>query len=311
MSTIGWIGLGNMGSRMTANLVRAGHTVQGFDLSERAREQAASVGVRSVNSVAEAVAGADAVFTMLPKGAHVLSVFEGESGIWANADRRTLLIDSSTIDIETSTLLHARSGEAGFSFVDAPVSGGVSGAADGTLAFMLGGDPADCDRAAEFIGPMSGRIFKAGGPAMGISAKIANNMMLMINVVANSEGAQLAERMGLDPKVFWDIVSASSGRSWAQQTWYPQPGVSASSPANNNYEPGFAAELAAKDVGLALAAGAAAGIELPAAEIVGAQLDRLIAEGYGGRDCTLIAKYVDPAGRVAGWDGEDAGRSVA
>lgn len=306
MTTIGWIGLGNMGARMAANLVRAGHDVQGYDLSPVATAQAAENGIRIADSVADTVAGADAVFTMLPKGQHVHSVFEGTDGIWAHADHRTLLIDSSTIDLETSRFLHDRSVELGFHFVDAPVSGGISGAAAGTLAFMIGGLEEDTTRAAHFIEPMSGRTFVAGGPTMGIAAKIANNMMLCINMLANSEGSQLAERMGLDPKVFWEIASASSGQSWAQQTWYPVPGVIPTAAANQNFDATFTVDLARKDVGLALEAGENAGINLPAAAIIAQQFDQLIDEGFSHKDCTLVAKYVVPEGELRGWDPERA-----
>lgn len=301
MATIGWIGLGNMGSRMVMNLINAGHEVQGHDINPAAAAQAAEIGVKIVDSVAEVVAGADAVFTMLPKGHHVLEVYAGPGGIWANADAQTLLIDSSTIDIETSRSLHEKSKNLGFHFVDAPVSGGISGAAAGTLAFMLGGLEEDTSRAAQFIEPMSARIFVAGGPTMGLAAKIANNMMLCINMLANSEGSQLAEKLGLDPQVFWEITSASSGQSWAQQTWYPVPGVIPTAAANQNFDASFSADLAHKDVGLALEAGENAGLNLPAASIIAQQLDQLIGEGLAHKDCTLVAKYVLPDGELNGW----------
>lgn len=302
MSTIGWIGLGNMGARMTANLVRAGHTVKGYDLSPKAAAQAAADGIEIVNNVAEVVSETDVVFTMLPKGQHVRSVFGGPDGIWANASKDTLLIDSSTVDIDSSAYIHERSSELGFKFVDAPVSGGISGAAAGTLAFMLGGSEDDTKQAAQYIEPMSRKTFVAGGPTMGIAAKIANNMMLCINMLANSEGSQLAEKLGLDPKVFWEIVSASSGQSWAQQTWYPVPGIIPSSPANQNFDPGFSVDLAKKDVGLAMEAGRNAGINLAAANIVAQQLDQLVDEGFATKDCTLVAKFVDPEGTLRGWE---------
>ncbi|WP_018296950.1 3-hydroxyisobutyrate dehydrogenase [Corynebacterium lubricantis] len=300
MSVIGWLGLGNMGSRMTANLVKAGHTVNGFDLNPDACEAAAKNGVNIVGGTAEVVEGADVVFTMLPKGAHVRSVFEGDNGIWAHADKSTLLVDSSTIDIETSKFLHEESAKRGFRFVDAPVSGGISGAEAATLAFMIGGDADAADEARGYIEPMAGNIFNAGGPTMGIAAKIANNMMLSISMLANSEGSQLARRLGLDPKVFWDIASTSSGQSWAQQKWYPVPGITGTSPADNNFDAGFSADLARKDVALALEAGESAGINLPAATLACSQLSSLIDEGLGSKDCTLIAKYVDPASELQG-----------
>ena len=305
MSTIGWIGIGNMGARMCGNLVNAGFTVQGYDLNPDAVAAAAEHGVRPASSVADAVNGADVVFTMLPKGRHVLSVFDGPDGIWAHADKSTLLVDSSTIDIATCRVLHERS----------PVSGGISGAADGTLAFMLGGEAEDKARASQFIEPMSGKIFDAGEATMGIAAKIANNMMLCIDMLANSEGSQLAEQLGLDPKVFWEIASASSGRSWAQQTWYPVPGIIPTSAADNNFDATFTVDLARKDVGLALEAGKDAGINLPAAGLVSGQFDRLIDEGLSAKDCILIAKYVNPDESLRGWtpdsDADDADTDAA
>ncbi|MGD7003798.1 3-hydroxyisobutyrate dehydrogenase [Corynebacterium halotolerans] len=305
MSNIGWVGLGNMGSHMAANLVQAGHTVKGFDLNPAALNQAIESGVTATASVAETVQDVDVVFTMLPKGEHVRNVFDGPEGIWANASQKTLLVDSSTVDIDSARFLHDKSQELGFDFVDAPVSGGISGAEAGTLAFMLGGSSINTSRAESYIEPMARKIFVAGGPTMGIAAKIANNMMLFINVLANSEGSQLAEQLGLDPKVFWEIVTASSGQSWAQQTWYPMPDIIDVSPANRNFDPGFATELARKDVGLALDAGAAAGISLPAANLAREQFDRLIEEGMATKDCTLIAKYVNPTGDVRGWNNVD------
>ncbi|KAB1647302.1 MULTISPECIES: NAD(P)-dependent oxidoreductase [unclassified Pseudoclavibacter] len=301
MATLGWIGLGNMGGRMTGHLVRAGHTVLGYDLNPAATAAAQAEGVTIVDSIAAALDGADALFTSLPKGQHVRSVYEGADGVWAHAATSTLLIDCSTIDVETSRYLHEQSEVSGHHFVDAPVSGGISGAADGTLAFMLGGDPADTARAAEYIEPMSGSTIVAGGPTMGIAAKIVNNMMLLIDVLANSEGSQLAEELGLDPKVFWQIASASSGRSWAQQTWYPVPGVIPTSAADHNFDATFTADLANKDIGLALEAGRQTGVHLPAATLAADQLQRLIDEGLGGKDCTLVAKYATPDGTLRGW----------
>lgn len=309
MSIIGWVGLGNMGARMAANLIQAGHTVKGFDLNPTALAHAAQNGVTTTDSVAETVVDVDVVFTMLPKGEHVRSVFGGSGGIWAHASKDTLLIDSSTVDIDTSQHLHDESVRRGFHFVDAPVSGGISGAAAGTLAFMLGGSAEDTARAETFIEPMAGKIFDAGGPTMGIAAKIANNMMLSINLLATSEGSQLAEKLGLDQQVFWEIVSASSGQSWAQKTWYPKPGVIDNGPADNNFDPGFAVELAAKDVGLALIAGENAGLNLPAAAMVRSQFDQLIDEGFGAKDCTLVAKFVTPTGQLEGWS--DTGTTSA
>lgn len=302
--TYAWIGLGNMGAPMTANLVAAGHTVRGFDLNSAAMSEAAEHGVFPTGSVAEAVDGADIVFTMLPKGEHVRAVYGGEDGIWANVPTDTLLVDSSTVDIETSRFCHEESAQRGFTFVDAPVSGGISGAAAGTLSFMIGGDDAAVATVRSYVEPMAGKTFVAGGATAGIAAKISNNMMVFINLVAAAEGSQLAEQLGLDPKVFWEITSASSGRSWAQQTWYPYPGIIDSSAANNNYEPTFTAELAAKDVSLALSAGEQSELNLPAAELALGQFQQLVEEGLGAKDCALISKLVSPEGTAPGYNSE-------
>ncbi|MEG2927690.1 MAG: 3-hydroxyisobutyrate dehydrogenase [Glutamicibacter sp.] len=306
MSTYAWIGLGNMGGPMTANLVAAGHTVRGYDLDEQACAAAAGGGVQITGSIAEAMDQADAVFTMLPKGAHVRAVYEGDAGIWANASKDMLLLDSSTVDIETSRYIHAGSAQRGLHFVDAPVSGGISGAAAGTLAFMLGGAPELMEQATGFIAPMSGKTIVAGGPSMGIAAKICNNMMLFIDLMASAEGSQLAEALGLDPEVFWQIASASSGRSWAQQTWYPVPGIIDTAAANNNFEATFRTDLARKDIGLALDAGASTGVQLPAASLAREHFDELIEQGLGDKDCSLIVKNLLPDGAVRGWNPESA-----
>ena len=298
MAVDAWIGLGNMGGPMTRNLVEAGHSVRGVDLDPGARAAAAAGGVQIAGSVAQAVEGADAVFTMLPKGEHVRAVF---AEVLAAADPSALLLDSSTVDIETSKHCHESAAAAGFRFVDAPVSGGISGAAAASLCFMLGGEADAVQAAAGFVEPMSGKTIAAGGPTAGIAAKICNNMMLFIDLMAASEGSQLAEHLGLDPQVFWEIASVSSGRSWAQQTWYPVPDVVPSSAANHNFEATFRVDLARKDIGLALEAGERTGVKLPAAELARGHFDALIAEGLADKDCSLMVKQVSPDGTVRGY----------
>lgn len=309
MTRYAWIGLGNMGGPMTANLVAAGHQVRGVDLDERAVAAAAAAGVEVVGTVAEAVRDAEAVFTMLPKGEHVRAVFDGPDGIWAHAPQSALLCDASTVDVQTSRWCHEQSSARGFAFADTPVSGGISGAAAATLCFMVGGEPGAVERATELVGPMAGTVIAAGGPTAGIAAKICNNMMLFINLMANSEGSQLAARLGLDPKVFWEIVSVSSGRSWAQQTWYPVPDIIPTAAANNDFQATFRVDLAAKDVGLALDAGEQTGVKLPAARLIRSQLQELIDEGYADRDCSLVALLATPDGVLDGFtpDAAEAG----
>lgn len=289
---------------MTANLVNAGHKVRGYDLNPQACAAAAQAGVQVCDSIAEAMDGADALFTMLPKGEHVRSVYESADGVWANATAQMLLLDSSTVDIESSRALHEGARQRGLNFIDAPVSGGISGASAATLAFMLGGEEQLMERAQALISPMAGKSIVAGGPTSGIAAKICNNMMLFIDLMASAEGSQLADKLGLDPEVFWQIASVSSGRSWAQQTWYPVPDVINTAAANNNFDATFRVDLARKDVGLALDAGAMTGIDLPAARLAQEHFDRLISEGLGDKDCSLIVKNLVPDGQVRGYTPE-------
>lgn len=304
MSTITWIGLGHMGAPMSANLVAAGHDVRGFDLSEAAMAAAREGGVQTFPSMTEALEGAEVVITMLPKGEHSRAVYLGEDGVLALAPKDALLVDSSTIDVATAEELHRAAADAGFAFVDAPVSGGISGAAAGTLTFMIGGEEQHARRAEEIVQPMAGRVVHTGAAGTGQAAKIVNNMMLFICPEACSEGSVLADRLGLDPKVFWEIASVSSGNSWALQTWYPVPGMTDSAAANHNFDATFSATLAAKDIGLALAAGKQTDVNLPAARLVAERFQELIDEGLAGKDCSLIAKYAAPDGKIPGWDPE-------
>ncbi len=278
---------------MSANLVKAGHRVRGFDLSEAACAEAAAAGVQIVASIAEAVDGADIVFTMLPQGQHVRAVLEGPGGVLANLAPGTLVVDSSTIAIDDAKEFHQLVTAAGFRFLDAPVSGGVPGATAGTLTFMIGGADDDLAEAQPIIQAMAGRIFHIGPAASGQAAKIVNNMMLAINLAATSEGAVLADRLGLDPTVFYEMAKVSSGDSWTLRTWYPMPGVVETAGVNRDFEGGFATNLMIKDLGLALDAGRATGTPLDIAAHVAQQLDELRAAGFGGKDCSSFVKLVD------------------
>ncbi len=290
---IAWIGLGNMGGPMAANLVAAGHQVAGFDLSTTAQDAASEKGVTIAASVADAVTGSAVIFTMLPAGQHVLGVFEGPAGVLAHASPGALFIDSSTIDIDTARGLHESVSAAGFHFLDAPVSGGVVGAASGSLTFMVGGTEADLEQARPLIEVLAGRIFHAGGPGNGQAAKLANNLMLGINVAAMCEGTVLAGRLGLDPKVFFDIASTSSGDSWALRNWYPVEGVVPSAAVNRDFEGGFAVNLMRKDVGLAVDAGQTTTTNLPFASLIVDYLDQMIELGWGDRDSAAVVKLFD------------------
>ncbi|BCW70278.1 3-hydroxyisobutyrate dehydrogenase [Arthrobacter sp. NicSoilB8] len=293
MAVIAWIGLGNMGGSMSVNLAKAGHEVRGFDLNAGAVAAAGAGGVTPAGSIAEAVGGADVVFTMLPKGDHARAVYLGEAGILAQADTRTLLVDSSTIDIASAQALHDAAAAAGFRFVDAPVSGGMSGAKAATLTFMIGGEAGAVADATEYIRPMAANIIPTGGATTGQAAKICNNLMLFINLASTAEGAVLADRLGLDKQVFWDIASVSSGDSWALRTWYPVAGVVPTAASNNGFAPTFTTELANKDIGLAISAARDTGTPLALGEHVQQLFQRLIDSGQSGMDCSAIVKLVD------------------
>jgi 3-hydroxyisobutyrate dehydrogenase len=282
-----------MGGSMSVNLAAAGHEVRGFDLSPEAVAAAAAGGVKPAGSIAEAVAGADVVFTMLPKGEHARTVYLGADGVLAHADTRTLLVDSSTIDIASAQALHDAAAAAGFRFVDAPVSGGMSGAKAATLTFMIGGEAGAVAEATEYIRPMAANIIPTGGPTTGQAAKICNNLMLFINLASTAEGAVLADRLGLDKQVFWDIASVSSGDSWALRTWYPVAGVVPTAASNNDFAPTFTTELANKDIGLAISAARDTGTPLEIGEHVQQLFQRLIDSGESGKDCSMIIKLVD------------------
>jgi 3-hydroxyisobutyrate dehydrogenase len=302
MAVIAWIGLGHMGTPMSGHLVAEGHEVRGFDIDEVAAEAARAAGVEVVGSIADAVAGAEAVFTSLPRNEHVHEVYAATGGIWATAAPGTLLLDTSTVDIETSAWCHEHSAEHGFRFVDAPISGGIAGAVAGSLTVMLGGTADAVDAARPLVEPMAGHVFDLGGPTLGVAAKLANNLMLFVSLLGVAEGAQLAASLGLDARRFFEVASVSSGESWPLRTWYPAPDVVPTSPANRNYDATFTTALAEKDLSFAVAAAEGAQLDVPAATIALEQFRRLIAEGYAAKDCSLIAKFPSPEGRVAGFE---------
>lgn len=302
MSTIAWIGLGHMGAPMTGNLVAAGHTVRGFDINPAAAAAAGARGVTLVSSIAEALEGADVAFTSLPMPQHVRSVYDGPDGVWANAMPGTLLLDTSTVDIETSRWCHAESAARGFDFVDSPISGGTAGAEAHTLTFMLGGSDENVERARAIVEPMAGNVIACGGPSSGIAAKLVNNMMLFIGVMATAEGSQLAEQLGLDANVFWQVANASSGGSWPQRVWWPVPGVVETAASNKNFDATFSVDLARKDCSLAVQAGDTTGVHLPAAQLALSQLVELAERGLGGKDCTLVTLLATPDGTLRGYD---------
>lgn len=260
MTKIAFIGLGNMGNPMAANLVKAGHDVHGFDLLPENLSRAEQNGVGKTASAEAAIQGAEVVITMLPAGKHVLSVYED---IVPKAAAGTLFIDSSTIDVESARKAHMIAGEHGLFSIDAPVSGGVVGAEAGTLTFMAGGKDEAFARAEPILKPMAGRIVHCGGGGAGQAAKICNNMILGISMIAVGEAFVLAEKLGLSHQALFDVASTSSGQCWSLTTYCPVPGPVPTSPANRDYQPGFAASLMLKDLRLAQEAAQAAGAVTP------------------------------------------------
>jgi 3-hydroxyisobutyrate dehydrogenase len=262
-STVGFIGLGNMGGPMAINLVKAGHKVVGFDLSENALSVHTEAGGDKAGSVAELAAVADVIVTMLPAGKHVRQIYQGEGGILENAKRGTLLIDSSTIDVDSARVVSAAAAEKGMPMVDAPVSGGVAGAAGGTLTFMVGGADEAFEAAKAYLDIMGKTIVHAGGAGNGQAAKICNNMILGISMIGVSEAFVLGEKLGLDAQKLFDISSTASGQCWSLTSYCPVPGPLPSSPANRDYQPGFAAAMMLKDLKLAQEAASSAGAATP------------------------------------------------
>lgn len=252
MAKVGFIGLGNMGGPMATNLVKAGHEVAVFDLSEAALQQLKSAGAAVAGSAAEAAASADYVISMLPAGKHVAATYLGDAGLLAQLDSSTTVLDCSTIDAATARRVGEVAAELGIGFMDAPVSGGVAAAAAGTLAFMCGGSAEAFDKARLVLQDMGKNIFHAGPAGAGQVAKGCNNMLLAIHMIGSSEALEMGARNGLDPKVLSEIMLASSGRNWSLEVYNPYPGVMEGAPASNDYKPGFMVDLMVKDLGLAL-----------------------------------------------------------
>jgi 3-hydroxyisobutyrate dehydrogenase len=287
---VAFIGLGNMGGGMAANQAKAGRRVAAFDLSPQAVERAASAGCLPAASVAEAVKSADMVVTMLPAGGHVRAVYAEQ--ILPHAPKSALLIDSSTIDVESARAVAAQAKAAGFRFADAPVSGGTAAAQAGSLAFMVGCEEADFAEVEAAIAPMSRITLRAGDHGAGQAAKICNNMVLGISMIGVCEAFALAEKLGLDGDRFFEIASKSSGQCWSLTSYCPWPGPVPAAPSNRNYEGGFATAMMLKDLKLAQDAAAKAGASAPlgaAAEGLYALFDGL---GYGGKDFSAILEML-------------------
>lgn len=291
MANVAFIGLGNMGGGMAANLARAGHEVRAFDLSAEALAKAENKGCTRAASADAAVQDADAVITMLPAGKHVAGVFR--SSVFGKAPASAILIDCSTIDVDTARTVESEAEAAGYTMVDAPVSGGIAAAEGGTLTFMVGGSDDGFARAQPLLDRMGKAVIHAGGPGAGQVAKICNNMLLGATMVATCEAFALAEKLGLDLQTFYDISSKASGQSWSMTSYCPVPGVGPETPADRNYQGGFATALMLKDLRLAMEAAKSAGAYTP----MGGEAEELYARfaerGGAGLDFSAIIKMID------------------
>lgn len=291
---IAFIGLGNMGGPMAANLAAKGFAVKGFDIVAANLDKVAEQGVVAARSAISAVKDAEVVITMVPAGQHVLDLYRA---ILLPAPRGALFIDCSTIDVASAREAHAMAKGAGMQSLDAPVSGGTAGAAAATLTFMAGGDAEAFERGNPVLAAMGKRIVHCGGPGAGQAAKICNNMILGISMIAVSEAFVLAEKLGLEAQALYDVASAASGQCWSLTTYCPVPGVGPASPADNGYKPGFAAALMLKDLALAQQAAQASGAATP----LGAHAEQLYREfntaGGGEKDFSAIIRHLAAAPR--------------
>jgi 3-hydroxyisobutyrate dehydrogenase len=290
MARVGFIGLGNMGGGMAANLAKHGHDVRAFDLSDDALVRARDAGCTPVESAVEACKDADAVVTMLPAGRHVEAVYA--DSILGNAPLSAILLDCSTIDVTTAKRVAETATARGFAIVDAPVSGGIAAANAGTLTFMVGGTDGAFANAEPYLSRMGKAVIHAGASGAGQAAKICNNMVLGAEMIATCEAFALADKLGLDPQKFFEIASVSSGQSWSLTSYAPWPGVGPETPADRDYQGGFAAALMLKDLKLAMEAAKSVGADTPmgtrAAELYQAFDDA----GHGGLDFSAILRML-------------------
>jgi 3-hydroxyisobutyrate dehydrogenase len=292
VATIGFIGLGNMGLPMAQNLIKAGHQVVGLDMSAASVEKLKGAGGTAAANAKDLAARADVVVTMLPSGKEVRELYLGANGIVENAKAGALLIDSSTIDVDTARAVAKAADAKGLMMVDAPVSGGVGGAQGGTLTFMVGGSDAAFDKASPFLQVMGKTIVHAGGAGNGQAAKICNNMILGVSMIAVSEAFVLAEKLGLDAQKLFDISSKSSGQCWSMTTYCPVPGPVPTSPANRDYAAGFTAAMMLKDLKLSQEAARSAGAHTPLGAQAGTIYEHFVQSGEQGLDFSGIIRFL-------------------
>lgn len=299
MATIGFIGLGNMGGPMAANLVKAGHTVRVFDLSKEAVQRLETAGATGCASAAETATGVEIVVTMLPAGRHVRELYLGDGGLLAIAAKGTLLVDSSTIDADTARAVAAEADKAGCPMIDAPVSGGVAGAEAGKLIFMVGGETAPVEKARPVLDVMGRAVFHAGPAGAGQVAKMCNNMLLAISMIGTSEAINLGIAEGLDPKALSDIMQQSSGGNWVLNGYNPHPDVMDGTPASRGYTGGFGTALMLKDLGLAMDAALKDGKATPLGALARNIYTLHDAAGNGHKDFSSVIEFLQGGGSKA------------
>ena len=292
MAAIGFVGLGNMGGPMAANLIKAGHKLRVLDLSRPAVAKIVEAGAEAAASASDATKGVDAVITMLPAGQHVRGIYLGAEGLIASASRGCLLIDCSTIDVATARDVSAAAEAAGLEMLDAPVSGGVSGAQAATLTFMVGGSEIAFKRAEPILSSMGKAVIHAGGPGNGQAAKICNNMILGITMIAVSEAFTLGEKLGLSHQTLFDIASKSSGQCWSLTSYCPVPGPVPASPANRNYAPGFTTAMMLKDLKLAQEASRMADANTPLGAEAASLYGLFASKGAASLDFSAIVQFL-------------------
>jgi len=296
VARVAFIGLGNMGGGMAANLAKAGHEVRAFDLSAEALERAKAKGCTPAASPEEALAGAEAVVTMLPAGKHVADVYR--NSVFLAAPKSAILLDCSTIDVATAKTVAGEATAAGYTMVDAPVSGGIAAADGGTLTFMVGGSDEGFAAAKPFLDVMGKAVIHAGEAGAGQAAKICNNMLLGATMAATCEAFVLAQKLGLDLATFYDISSKASGQSWSMTSYCPVPGVGPDTPADRNYEGGFATALMLKDMKLAMEAAQEAGAYTPMGSEATELYQRFADRGGAGKDFSALIKMIDDSWQV-------------
>jgi 3-hydroxyisobutyrate dehydrogenase len=297
MPKIGFIGLGNMGLPMAKNLLKGGHVVTGFDIRPAAVERFAAWGGVAGTAIDTTCAGADVIVTMLPSGKEVREVYLKQGGVLASAGQGALLIDASTVDVETARAVAAAAKVNELDIIDAPVSGGIAGAEAATLTFMVGGSEAACERARKILVSMGKTIVRAGGHGNGQAAKICNNMILGVSMIAVSEASVLAEKLGIGAQTLFDICSQASGQCWAMTSYCPAPGPVPASPANRDYQPGFTAAMMLKDLKLAQQAAKASRAVIPMGAGAAAVYERFVESGGAAADFSGIMRFLQEASK--------------